>query len=158
MVKTRHEKPNDQDREPHYCFFCEEQTLAAYWTQNEFPDGESQHPVIWHCQSHRWHARKLAEHTIPSKICKFNSFEYRHDFTAHAFVAPIKTRPITGLNVTTKAGVYLVEFFRDNALRSYRITTWKRIIALDSLLKKCCEVAEVNLFSCGQVSIWYNMK
>ena len=40
---------------------------------------------------------------------------------------PVKTKPITGLNVSTKAGVYRVEFYRDNALRSYKIMNWKRI-------------------------------
>jgi len=57
MVKTHRERDVDRkcDRDYNPCFVCD--VLARYWTQDEYPDGEKQGPVVYHCQRHRKEAR-----------------------------------------------------------------------------------------------------
>ena len=60
MIQTHRELDKDRkhesDNQP--CFVCD--VLAHYWTQDEYPDGEKQGPVIFHCQRHRKEARAAA--------------------------------------------------------------------------------------------------
>ena len=60
MIRTHREKDKDRrcarDNEP--CFVCG--VLAHYWTQDEYPDGQAQGPVVFHCQRHRKEARQKA--------------------------------------------------------------------------------------------------
>ena len=60
MVKTHRELDKDRkcDRDYNPCFVCD--VLAHYWTQDEYPDGEKQGPVVYHCQRHRKEARAAA--------------------------------------------------------------------------------------------------
>lgn len=60
MIKTRREQEKDMlghDKRKK-CEFCENE--GHYWTQDEYPDGQPQGKVVWHCQRHRGLARVTA--------------------------------------------------------------------------------------------------
>lgn len=58
-IKTHRQKQNEYARIQHKCFECGKD--ANYWSQDEYPDGQKQGVIIWHCQLHRGLGQLMAK-------------------------------------------------------------------------------------------------
>lgn len=153
MVKTHREKWTAREYGNYSCYFCG--NIAAYWTQNEQPDGELQYPVIWTCQSHIDLAKREAIATEPSKRSKI----LYYDGHGACSLKPVKTNPIKGVYLTTRAGVWYVGFARkDWGVRPRLVVKSLHLHRLNKVLLTYCDPAEISLLANGNVSIWYNIK